>query len=441
MIQLRFFNRNLVVLNDYDSIHTALVTKGKDFAGRPFGYGKRAAYVWEYETSILINNPSPQWKALRSTMHSKVKMYAAGLNQVEEANMSVIGELMQDFRNKEGHAFNPKDSIYNAIMNIICTFLVGRKYSLDDETFKLFKKVEQMTVTLTGPGAEGAELDVMWFLRFFGHKTFKKLTELRDLRRQLWSMVKEDLEARREGGNYDNGIIGTLLETYKENNDKNIKDINVMLCFQDLILAGTATTAHSTHAFINIMINYPKVLKKLQAEVDDVIGNHRPVTMQDKNQMPFARAVILELLRYTSILSLGVTHAALVDSEINRHFIPKGTPVITNLWALHHDESFWKDPYVFRPERFLDTDNQLLPADHPYRKHLMPFGGGIRVCLGESLALGRLFLLFTTLAQMFDIEEGTTKVSADSRDFLRGSILASPDYDVRLLPRNQNLFN
>jgi cytochrome P450 len=250
-------------------------------------------------------------------------------------------------------------------------------------------------------------------------------------------MVKDDLKTNDD----DKGIIGTLLEHYKQDNDKNIKEINIMLCFQDLILAGTSTTAHSTHAFINIMVNYPKVFQKLQAEVDEVVGVVRPITMQDRNQMPYTRATILELLRYTSVVAMGVLHGTLVETEINGHIIEKGTPVATNLWAMHHDEDFWKDPFVFRPERFLDSDNQILAADHPNRKHLMPFGGGIRVCLGESLAQGRLFLLITTLAQVFDIEEGTIKVSADPRQYITGTTLASPDYDVRLIPRNHLLYN
>ncbi|ELU09845.1 hypothetical protein CAPTEDRAFT_109553 [Capitella teleta] len=441
IFRLRLVNKNYVILNDYNSIHTAMVKKSKDFAGRPMHHGNRARYLYEYETSIFVASPSPQWKALRKSVHSKVKMYEAGLNEVEAVNMSVIAGLIGDFRARNGEAFNPQDNIYNAVMNIICVFLVGKKYRIDSEIFQLFKKVEQTTLTVLGPGAKGAELDVMWFLRFFGHKTFKKLTELRQWRRQLWAMTKQDLNSRTENdGEYGKGVIGALLESYQGSDDKLIKEINIMLTFQDLIFAGTSTTANSTQAFLNLMINYPEVQRKLQAEVDDVIGDSRPVSLKDRAMMPYTRALIFELLRYTSIVAMGVPHMASVDSSLDGHVIEKGTPVITNLWALHHDEAFWKDPFVFRPERFLDSDMQLLTADHPYRKHLMPFGAGTRVCLGESLALGRLFLLFTSITQIFDIKVGTKKVDADARDYLSGVILQSPAYDVRLVSRNEHLF-
>ena len=38
--------------------------------------------------------------------------------------------------------------------------------------------------------------------------------------------------------------------------------------------------------------------------------------------------------------------------------------IIPNLWGIHHDESVWGDPFEFRPERFLDNDNNILPHDH-----------------------------------------------------------------------------
>lgn len=449
IFRFRLLSRDIVVANSYETIREMLVTKGKDFGGRPFKYGQKIKYLYDYGTSIFANNPCPQWKFLRSTLHSNIKLYDAGLSKVESVNLSVILDLVKDFKKREGKPFNPKESIYNAIMNIICVFIIGRKYKVEDEVFQLFKKVETATIQVTGPGAEGPELDVMWFLRHFGNKTFKKLNQLRRWRDQLWGMVKEDLDARKaqESSLKDNtsrGIIGNLLDTVNEGSAItkarcHVTEKNVMLCFQELVLAGTGTTAHSTCAFLNILINYPKVQRRLQQEVDEVIGDDRFASLSDRTAMPYTRAVIYELLRFTSVVSLALTHAAMKDETLSGHPIAKDTVIIPNLWGLHHDEDFWKEPYVFNPDRFLDVDGQLLPADHPHRKHLMPFGAGTRVCLGESLALGRLFLLVTTFVQMFDIEAGDQKVSADPRTYIRGSILAQPDYEVRMIPRNRKL--
>ncbi len=72
-----------------------------------------------------------------------------------------------------------------------------------------------------------------------------------------------------------------------------------------------------------------------------------------------------------------------------------------NTWTLHHDESFWEDPSVIRPERFLDPDGELLPPDHPNRKHVLPFSAGPRVCLGEVFARTRIFLWTAAVVNRF----------------------------------------
>ena len=99
---------------------------------------------------------------------------------------------------------------------------------------------------------------------------------------------------------------------------------------------------------------------------------------------------------------------------------------------MHHDEKFWGDPYEFRPERFLDEDKNLVAADHPNRKHLMPFGAGTRVCLGESLAIARLFLWITKLMQRFEVvpAENNPKSTTDPRLFDFEGVLRVTKYDV-----------
>jgi cytochrome P450 len=102
---------------------------------------------------------------------------------------------------------------------------------------------------------------------------------------------------------------------------------------------------------------------------------------------------------------------------------------------LHRDEKFWGDPLVFRPERFLDEAGNLVPADHPTRKHLMPFGAGVRECVGEVFALRRLFVLVTSLVQTFNLEPGDCKMSCDPANYVDGIILTQKSYTVRLLDR------
>jgi cytochrome P450 len=134
---------------------------------------------------------------------------------------------------------------------------------------------------------------------------------------------------------------------------------------------------------INILTHYPNVQKTLRDKVDRVVGASRLPSIRDRDAMPYACATILELLRFTNVVPTLV-HETLEDTTVGGYAVPAGTKVVPLFWALHHDESYWGDPWVFRPERFLDDGGRLVTLDHTNRKHLMAFGSGLRVC-GRSV--------------------------------------------------------
>ncbi|KAK2098917.1 hypothetical protein P7K49_024368 [Saguinus oedipus] len=92
-------------------------------------------------------------------------------------------------------------------------------------------------------------------------------------------------------------------------------------------------------------------------------------------------------------------HACQTPS-IGEFAVDKGTHVIINLWALHHNEE-WHQPDKFMPERFLNqAGTQLISPTLSY----LPFGAGPRSCIGEILARQELFLIMAWMLQRFDLE-------------------------------------
>ena len=149
--------------------------------------------------------------------------------------------------------------------------------------------------------------------------------------------------------------------------------------------AGSDTTASTLMSFILAMTCFPHVAAKAQEEIDRVIPNDRSPTWSDMPMLPYCNAVIKETLRWRPVAVMGGTpHATTQDDHYQGHFIPKGTTIMGNLWAIHHNEKYFKESHHFIPERYLDGAQDGTEA-YPGRDGHSAFGWVSRFNLGKCL--------------------------------------------------------
>lgn len=139
----------------------------------------------------------------------------------------------------------------------------------------------------------------------------------------------------------------------------------------DLYGAGTETTTTTLRWALIYLLHHPDVLKRAQAEIDDVIGPERLPTMADKQKMPYMEALLCEIQRMGDIVPFSVPHATSEDINFKGYHIPKSTMVFANLYSVHRNEEHFKNPYEFDPTRFLDAEGRIKNI-----KQLIPFGLG-----------------------------------------------------------------
>jgi len=195
-----------------------------------------------------------------------------------------------------------------------------------------------------------------------------------------------------------------------------------------LFKAGTETTTTTLRWGLLYMMMHPDVQRKVQQEIDDVIGSDRSPTMEDKLRMPYTDATLLEIARRATIVPLNVPHRTTEDVQLDHFIIPKDATILTNLWAVHHDEKLFPDPFSFRPERFINERGQFV-------KHqaVIPFSLGKRFCLGEPLARMELFLYFTTILQKFTIVNPEGQVL--THDGIHSTVHGPKHYKLKAIPR------
>ena len=424
-----------------------LITSGRAAGGRTKVFSSK--YLLEGTGILFSTYPDKEWKSLRKASHKHLKQYGEGIVNLEKIIQDVQEDMFSQFTDHVGESYDPKQATFDAALSNIAFLLTGIKARAGDELLEKMRLYEGEATKFVGGTTEPKYMmyDAFPWTRLFGLSTWKHIVGIGDLQDSIYKDVETLSKNHPEAHNlfkvliahvpsYNHSSLGI-----EELHDSEIQysETAVKKTLLSLLLAGVTTTSTTFYAVINILAHHPSILDRIHQEVVK-LGKESPddpITMDDRANLPYCRAVLFEALRYVTILPSGVGHRTVDQIEIAGYRIPADTNIITNLWSLHHDPDFWPEPFEFRPERFLDDAGQLVAADHPNRKHLLPFGAGPRVCLGESMALARLFIWIATLAQMFTVTPapGNTVALTDPRKYIFEGILRVCPYNVVIRKR------
>ena len=127
-----------------------------------------------------------------------------------------------------------------------------------------------------------------------------------------------------------------------------------------------------------------------------VVGDSTP-RLSHRDEMHYTNAVLHESLRMTSLATYALFHTTLADVKVKDYVLPTGTIIFPSLVSVAFNPKYFPNPHAFKPERFLSEDGSFM-----HDEHLIPFGIGKRVCMGQTLAEKQLFLFFVGLMQKFD---------------------------------------
>ena len=131
----------IVVVNSIDLAREALVKKSTDFAGRPRLY--TADLISRGGKDIAFSDFSPTWKMQRKIAHSALKMFGQGIKPIEDKVCHEIDELITRFKTVEGRAHDPQEDVVLAVINVICAFVFGSRYDMEDPEFHTVLRYNQ----------------------------------------------------------------------------------------------------------------------------------------------------------------------------------------------------------------------------------------------------------------------------------------------------------
>jgi cytochrome P450 len=191
------------------------------------------------------------------------------------------------------------------------------------------------------------------------------------------------------------------------------------------MLAGHETTANAMSWLWYLLAENPDARGKMLAEIDDVLGRRRP-TASDLADLPWTTACVQESQRYYSAVWM-IGREAVEPDAFDGHHIRQGTTVLVPVHAVHHDERWWPDPETFDPTRFLGDAGK----DRP-RSAYLPFGGGRRICIGQTFALMEMVLMAAIMSQRF-----TFDLVPGHRVELEATLTLRPKHGVQVVGRRR----
>ncbi|KAK6163634.1 hypothetical protein DH2020_000498 [Rehmannia glutinosa] len=421
-----------IVINSPAIAKEVLKDQDKIFANRDV---PAAAKVGSYGGSDITWSPyGPEWRMLRKVCVQEM-LSNNTLDSVYDLRRREIWETIKYLYRRGGSPVNVGEQIFLSLMNVVTSMMwggtvMGEKRSVVGAEFK--KVVGDITGLLFVPNLS----DFFPVLERFDLQGIqKKMKGLAKRFDEIFeTIIDQRLEINRQvesggGGKQSKDFLDFLLKMKDNNGDAKtpftMTHLKALLMFllnewmptcsshpphdsqfvrmtskwcHDMVIGGTDTTSATVEFALAEMMNKPEILKKVQQELETVVGKDNIVEESDINKLPYLYTVMKEVLRLHSSVPLLAPHSPNTTCNVAGYTIPKGACVFVNVWAIHRDPSIWENPLDFCPDRFSDGKWDYSGNDFNY----FPFGSGRRICAG--LAMGERMFMFSlaSLVHSFD---------------------------------------
>lgn len=234
------------------------------------------------------------------------------------------------------------------------------------------------------------------------------LADLRVLKDEIDRVLFAEIQERRGAGDLDEreDILSMLMQARMEDgsamSDRELRDQLITL-----LLAGHETTATALAWTFDLLLHNPATLARLTAEI------------RDDGEEEYLRAVIAEALRLRPVIPLAGRRLRR-DLTVGPWQLDAGTDVTPSIWLTHTNPAVYPSPMAFQPERFL----QNAPSTYGW----IPFGGGIRRCLGAAFAELEMRIVLRTVLSRCELQA----LSEQPEPIARRNVTLTPKHGTRI---------
>ncbi|POW03668.1 hypothetical protein PSTT_10926 [Puccinia striiformis] len=342
-----------------------------------------------------------RWKRFRRVLHSQLDTKAATSFEYQSIQERASRQMILDIVER------PKDfteALTRYAASVIIKITYGKLTPIhhgDAEVVKVIKTLSRFT-RATRIGAHSVDR-FPWLRHIPGWVAQGRKWHQEEL--DLFSSQVDGVRSEMNiPGKRDSCFTSYMLERQKE---FSLSDNKAAYLAGSLFGAGSDTTSAALAVVIFAAASHPSEVKKVQDELESVVGNGRMPTFDDYPELPWVSAFVSETFRWRPVSAAGFMHATVKDDVYEGHFIPAGSWVIGNHWSIHRDESVFPEPEKFDLTRWLTIDEESgKTVLRPDMRHFA-YGFGRRRCAGVTIADRSMFINTANLLWSFDIKNKT----------------------------------
>lgn len=251
-----------------------------------------------------------------------------------------------------------------------------------------------------------------------GHREFD------DAIRRMRAIVFDVVRGWRKDGADRGDLLSMLLLARDADTGEGMSDQQVYDEVMTLLVGGIETTALALAWACHELAGHPEVEARVHAEVDEVLDGRTP-TFADVDKLVYVNQVVNEVLRMYPVWFL--MRRALAPVRLGSVDLPEGAEVMYSPHALHHDPASFCDPHCFDPGRWSPDRVAEIP-----RGAFVPFGGGVRQCVGNVFARAEIVITLATVAaqwRLVPVPDKPVRVKFTSAAYPSGLLMTA-------VPRN-----
>ncbi|KAI9450441.1 cytochrome P450 [Lactarius psammicola] len=418
---------HIIVLNSAKAVHELFEKRSSIYSDRPPLPSLTRLIRMSWNIAFLPYGP--RWRTWRKVFHEH--FHPSATRQYRPRELKATRQLLVNLLRTPEHY---GDHLRFMSGQVIMGIAYGIDIAPHDDPYvslaeKALQAVESASIT-------GWTFDMLPFYMhlpwWFPGASFKKeaakwAPHIDEMVNKPYQTVKDALAKGTAVPSVAASMISGLRETPSREDELTSKAVPATM-----YIGGADTTVAALLTFFLAMVLHPDAQRKAQMEIDNVVGMDRLPDFADEASLPYVSALIKEVLRWHPVTPIAVPHRLVTDDVYEGYFLPAGSMVIGNAWAVLHDESVFPDPSQFRPERFLDPNVKLPEA---------VFGFGRRICPGRFMARSSMWITIASVLAAFEIGPVTDSdgVPLIPREDYKAGVISYPEaFACAIRPRSKH---